>query len=128
MKGAMVAVLGQSCAALFACVAMATGHDHWELEPREGSKLGEALDKALSTLPEKAYEKVIEVADKWYPWGQLAFVLGVLLWTRVEESTQLAQGGGDQPREGGVNGSGRTEQSKANGSYPRYHSSLGYDS
>jgi hypothetical protein len=127
MKGAMAVILGKSASLLFASVAMLTEHDHWSLEKEEADKLGKALDDALSTLPERAYEKVIAIADKWHPWVQLVFVLGILIWTRIEESAQRVEGSDNQPREGSANGSGTSKQSAATPNYRPYHSSLGYD-
>src|SRR5262245_10056674 len=130
MKGAMVMVLGQASATLFACVALLTEHDHWYLEKEESDKLGEALDKCFATLPERAYEKVIEISEKWHPWIQLVVALGVILWDRIEESSRLAQSTketNNQRSDGGANGSGGTERAKAHANYRPYHSSLGYD-
>jgi hypothetical protein len=127
MKGAMVMVLGQASAALFACVSMLTNHEHWELEEKESEKLGEALDAALSTLPEQAYEKVIAIADKWYPWAKLVFIVGILIWTRIEESAKLVEAANYKPGDGSVGGSNGTEQGRAQANYKHYHSSLGYN-
>jgi hypothetical protein len=127
MKGAMVHVLGQASAAMFACVAMVTGHDHWLLEQQESSKLGEALDRALATLPERAYEKVIEISDKWAPWVQLTFVLGVILWDRVEQSAKLVEESNYRQAPGSAEGPKATQSSQAQSNHRPYHSSLGYD-
>jgi len=130
MKGAMVMVLGQASAAIFTCVAMLTNHDHWSLEREESEKLGKALNDALSTLPERAYEKVIAIAEKWHPWVHLIFVLGILVWTRIEESSKLAQSAQEpnyQAGDGSVNGNRRPGQGAAQANYRPYHSSLGYD-
>lgn len=133
MKGAMVMVLGQASYMLFTCVAMLTDHEHWMLQEAESSKLGKALDAALSTLPERVYEKVIEIADKWHPWIQLVVVLAIIVWPRIEESSKIARGeqsaeGADtrqsEARAGGSNGAG---QNGAARNYRPYHSSLGYD-
>jgi hypothetical protein len=123
-------VLGQASATLFACVAMITGHDHWSLEKEEASKLGEAWDKALATLPERAYEKVIEISEKWHPWVNLIFVLGIILWDRIEESSKLTQSAQEpnyQTSDGSANGNRRPGQGAAQANYRPYHSSLGYD-
>lgn len=132
MKGAMVMVLGQASSMLFTCVAMLTDHEHWMLQEPESNKLGKALDAALSTLPERAYEKVLEIADKWHPWIQLIFVVAFIVWPRIEESSKLARGErveepNSQGSEASANGSGRAGQGGTYGGYRPYHSSLGYD-
>jgi hypothetical protein len=133
MKGAMVMVLGQASSMLFTCVAMLTDHEHWMLQEAESNKLGKALDAALSTLPERAYEKVIAIADKWHPWIQLVFVIAFIVWPRIEESSKIARGeqsveGADtRQSEAGASGSNGARQNGAARNYRPYHSSLGYD-
>jgi hypothetical protein len=123
----MVLALSKASAMAFACVAMITDHEHWALRDEEGDKLGGVIDDVLSTLPERVYDKILAIADKWTPWAQLIFTLGILVWARVEESAKRVEAANYQPRDGGPVGDNGAGAGAAKASYRPYHSSLGYD-
>jgi hypothetical protein len=58
-KLTMVTLLASGASAIFTSVALLTKHEHWKLHIEEGKILAEALNDAISTLPEKYYAQVV---------------------------------------------------------------------
>ena len=87
-KLTMVTMLASGAAMLFTSVALLTKHDHWNLETEEAKTLAEALNEAISTLPEKYYAQIIAIIEKWVPWFNLAFVVGAIVIPRIEASSK----------------------------------------
>ena len=87
-KLTMVTMLASGAAAIFTSVAMLTKHDHWKLHPDEAGTLAEALNDAISTLPEKYYAQIVAIIERWIPWINLTFVVSAIVIPRIEASAK----------------------------------------
>ncbi|HEY7160218.1 MAG TPA: hypothetical protein VH815_03120 [Acidobacteriota bacterium] len=87
-KLTMVTLLASGASAIFTSVALLTKHEHWKLHIEEGKILAEALNDAISTLPEKYYAQVIGIIEGWIPWINLCFVVGAIVVPRIEASAK----------------------------------------
>jgi hypothetical protein len=87
-KLTMITLLSSGAAAIFTSVALLTKHDHWSLLTDEAKILAEALNDAISTLPEKYYAQIVGIIEKWIPWINLCFVVGAIIVPRLEASAK----------------------------------------
>lgn len=87
----MVTMLASGAAAIFTSVAMLTKHDHWKLHPEEAGTLAEALNEAISTLPEKYYAQIVAIIERWIPWINLTFVVSAIIIPRIEASAKRVE-------------------------------------
>ena len=84
----MVTMISSAMAMSFTCVSLILKHDHWALDTDEAKALGEAINTALDTLPEKYYEQITQFTENWFPWFNLCFVLAAILYPRIDESAK----------------------------------------
>lgn len=96
-KLTMVTMLASGAAAIFTSVAMLTKHEHWKLHPDEGQTLAEALNDAISTLPEKYYAQIVAIIERWIPWINLTFVVSAIVIPRIEASAKRIEKPYTQP-------------------------------
>ena len=90
-KLTMVTMLATGASAIFTSLALLTKHDHWNLERPEAKHLAEALNEAISTLPEKYYAQVTGIIETWIPWINLCFVVGAIIIPRIEASSKRVE-------------------------------------
>lgn len=121
-KLTVVTLLTAASSAIFTSVSLLTKHDHWSLDKPEATALAEALNDALTTLPEKSYAFVLKILEQWVPWINLIFVVSAIIFPRIEESAKRAEEARYKPREGGDGGDAGA---KANSNYRG--SSLGWN-
>jgi len=87
-KMTMITLLSSGAAAIFTSIQLLTKHEHWKLQSEEAIILAEALNDAISTLPEKYYAQVVGIIEKWIPWVNLCFVVGAIIIPRIEASAK----------------------------------------
>jgi hypothetical protein len=95
----MVTLLASGASAIFTSVALLTKHEHWKLHIEEGKILAEALNDAISTLPEKYYAQVVAIIEGWIPWINLCFVVGAIVIPRIEASAKQIETKHTKPSE-----------------------------
>jgi hypothetical protein len=108
-KLTMITLLSSGAAAIFTSVALLTKHDHWSLQTDEAKILAEALNDAISTLPEKYYAQVIAIIEKWIPWINLCFVVGAIIVPRLEASAKRIEKSHSQQSETSNSGNARAK-------------------
>jgi hypothetical protein len=121
-KLTMITLLSSGAAAIFTSVSLLTKHDHWSLQTDEAKILAEALNDAISTLPEKYYAQVIGIIEKWIPWINLCFVVGAIIVPRLEASAKRIEKSHSQQSETSNSGDARTKDNPFSN-----WSSLGYN-
>lgn len=81
----MLAMLAVALTALFSTLALFFGK-HWNLDTEESNIFADQLNQALMTLPQKSYETIIAIIEKWVPWINLTFTVYAILLPRIEET------------------------------------------
>lgn len=123
-KLTMVTMLASGAAAIFTSISLLTKHEHWKLHPEEGNILAEALNEAISTLPEKYYAQVTGIIEKWIPWINLTFVVGAIIVPRIEASSKRIEKTYNEESKGSNAGTG---QSSSDANPFNSYTSLGFN-
>jgi hypothetical protein len=124
-KITMVGALAGASEMFFAGMALATGHHHWLLEEQEAQILAKALDNALDTLPEKYYEVITKITNKWFPRTNLIWTIGAIVGPRLNASAERVKARNYQPP-APDNGRAESEHAGANNGFEYGAPGLGW--
>lgn len=122
----LVSMLASASAMMFTSVALITKHKHWNLEEEEAQTLAEALNDCIATLPEKNYDTILAIIEKWTPWFTLTFVGYAITWPRIQASAKQFEKR-DNPFPSNLNVENATTESNSQTVNDNDYGSIGYN-